>query len=251
MGKHKLAIAVTVFLGTLASVTALRAYGPQAAPQANPTPADVFAATDLEFRALYAGGRAATLEKIDPLIVVELDNLILYHKGKRTEAKVIPPLYHRLKVVSHIPLAIYVSLAPYGTMPIDDDRLGRLRTFNARVAAVQAVAGSDPASMRSKFGDRGRSLSTVALCWTVRLSAGKYDPAELQALTRAAGPIVLANASDAAKAEIDAYHAQITAWRRDIPPGDWSGSAWSSWASRWPANTMSPFSTLRATWFAG
>ena len=42
-----------------------------------------FALADLDFRGLYAGGRAATLAKIDPLIVVELDSLILLHDGQR------------------------------------------------------------------------------------------------------------------------------------------------------------------------
>ena len=54
------------------------------------------------------------------------------------------------------------------------------------------------------------------------LPPGKYNPAELQALTSAAGPIVLANAGDAARAQIDAYHAQVAAWRREMPPGVWN-----------------------------
>ncbi len=168
-----------------------------------------------------AGGRAATLAKIDPLIVVELDNLILIHEGRRTEVKVIPPLYHRLKAVSHIPLAIYVGLAPYGNMPIDDDRLGRLRMFKTRVAAV--LESLDRSGFDAEQRRRSRSLlerSSVFL--EGMLSARKCDPAELKALTRAAGPVVLANASDAARAQIDAYHAQVAAWRRDLRPGDWS-----------------------------
>ena len=122
---RRLAIAVTAFSGLVVGVSVLRASAPQAPPQASPAPTDAFVAADLDFRSIYAGGRAATLDKIDPLIVVELDNLILIHGGRRTEAKVIPPLYHRLKAVSHIPLAIYVGVAPYGTMAIEGDRLGK------------------------------------------------------------------------------------------------------------------------------
>ncbi len=184
-------------------------------------PPDAFADADLDFRSLYAGGRAATLARIDPLIVVELDNLILIHDGRRTEVKVIPPLYHRLKAVSHIPLAIYVGLAPYGNTALDAERLGRLRTFKARVTAV--LEALDQSGFNAEQIRRSRSL--LERCGALLdgvLSAGKYDPVALKALTRAAGPIVLANASDAARAQIDAYHAQIATWRRDLRPDDLS-----------------------------
>jgi predicted ester cyclase len=214
------AIAAIVVSGLLACGTVLRGYDPQTPPPAHATPADAFALADLDFRGLYAGGRAATLAKIDPLIVVELDSLILIHDGRRTEVKVIPPLYHRLKAVSHIPLAVYVSLAPYATMPLEAERLDRLRTFRTRVVAVLEAfdqSGFLPAqSQRSRLIlERCRAFLDGVL------SAGKYDPAELQALTRAAGPVVLANVGDAARAQIDAYHAQVAAWRREMPPGVW------------------------------
>jgi hypothetical protein len=214
------AIAAIVVCGLLASGTVLRGYDPQTPPPVNATPADAFALADLDFRGLYAGGRAATLAKIDPLIVVELDSLILVHDGRRTEVKTIPALYHRLKAVSHIPLAIYVSLAPYGAAPLDAERLDRLRTFRTRVAAV--LEALDQSGFLPAQSQRSRVM--LARCRAFLdgvLSAGKYDPAELQALTRGAGPVVLANVGDAARAQIDAYHAQVAAWRREIPPGVW------------------------------
>ena len=214
------AIAAIVVFGVLACGTVLRGYHPQIPPAATAAPADAFALADLEFRGLYAGGRATTLAKIDPLIVVELDSLILIHDGRRTVVKVIPPLYHRLKAVSHIPLAIYVSLAPYGAMPLDAERLDRLRTFRTRVIAV--LEALDQSGLHPEQSQRSRVI--LARCRTFLdgvLSAGKYDTAELQALTRAAGPVVLANAGDAARAQIDAYHTQVAAWRREMPPGVW------------------------------
>jgi hypothetical protein len=33
---------------------------------------------------------------------------------------------------------------------------------------------------------------------------------------------VLANADDASRAQIDAYHARVSAWRRELPPEEWA-----------------------------
>jgi hypothetical protein len=218
---RRLAIGVTAFTALVVGVNVLRAYTPQAAPPAKSAPADAFAAVDLDFRAIYAGGRAATLAKIDPLIVVELDNLILVHNGRRTGVSVIPPSYHRLKAVSHIPLAIYVGLAPHGNAPIDDNRLRRLRAFKARLTAV--LESLDRSGFNAEQTRRSRSLlEQCGVFLDGVLSLGKYDPAALNALTKAAGPVVLANVGDAARAQIDAYHAQINAWRSELQPGDWS-----------------------------
>jgi hypothetical protein len=214
-------ITVAIVAGVFPFLSALWAYDPQAPPQVNLEPLDAFAEADLDFRSFYAGGRAVTLRRLEPLIVVEMDSLILIHDGRRTEVKVMPPLYHRLKAVSHIPLAMYVALAPYGNVRLDDDRLSRLRTFKARLAAL--LESLDRSGFSAEQSRRcGSVLQRSSALLERVLSEGKYEPAELKALTRAAGPIVLANANDAARAQIDAYHTQVAAWRRACPAGEWS-----------------------------
>jgi hypothetical protein len=181
---------------------------------------DAFEEADLEFRSLYAGGRAAKLARLGPLVLVEMDNLIMIRSGQRTEAKAIPTIYHRLKAVSHVPLALYVALAPYGDAPLDEERLAHLRTFKAKIDAV--LASMDGAGFAPDQDSRSRKLlKRCAEFLDGVLTAKAYDLAELIRLTRQAGPIVLANAADAAKAQIDAYHTRMAAWRRDIPAEEW------------------------------
>src|SRR5262249_30248401 len=43
----------------------------------------------------------------------------------------------------------------------------------------------------------------------------------LIAFTRKLGPLVLANAADAARAEIDSLHKQVTAWKAEMTPQEW------------------------------
>ena len=54
------------------------------------------------------------------------------------------------------------------------------------------------------------------------MADGRYKASDLKVLTRSAAPVVLANADDAARSQIDAYHAQVAAWRRQMPEGEWS-----------------------------
>jgi hypothetical protein len=181
---------------------------------------DAFQQIDLDFRALYSSGRAATLERLSPVIVVEMDQLILIRNGMQTGVELIPPLYHRLKAVTHIPLALYVGLAPFGDAPLNDDRLGRLREFRGRIEAVVKVL--DEAGFSPEQLARSRTMieRSTALLDGV-LAKRTYDPAELILLTRAMAPLVLAHAADAARAQIDAYHAQVMLWRRQIPADEW------------------------------
>jgi hypothetical protein len=181
---------------------------------------DPFDEADMEFRALYERGRAATLARLGPIIVVELDDLVLVRNGKRVATKTIPSRYHRLKSVSHMPLAIYVALAPFGDAVPDEPRRAGMQALRKRIAGILESlpdSGFDADQL-------ARSRSLLARCSTFLdnvLDSGKYSAAELNSLTRAAGPIVLANAADAAKAQIDSYHACVSTWRREIPADEW------------------------------
>lgn len=212
MDLRQAGLAIALFL-------AARAANAQQAPPA--AAADAFAEADLEFRTLYAGGRAATLAGFGPVIVAERDELVLIHKGKRAEATAIPPVYHRLKAASHVPLAIYVTLAPYGDKPLDQGRRDALARFNTRIAAV--LGALDQAGFSEPQAARCRTLleRCVGFLEPV-LSSGHYDPSALRALTRFAGPIVMANVSDAARAQIDGYHACIKSWRKSMPAEEWA-----------------------------
>ncbi len=191
------------------------------ARQAAPVTRDAFEEADLEFRSLYAGGRAATLAQLGPVIVVEIDRLVLLRNGTRADVTVIPPLYHRLKAISHIPLGIYTALAPHAERRLDETRQAQLRQFRSRIA--DALKLLDQSGFNVEQVSRSRTLLQRCGAFLDQvLEQGHYEIADLKALTRFAGPIVMVNAGEAARAQIDAYHAQVLAWRRDVPREDWA-----------------------------
>src|SRR4051794_38681755 len=173
------AYSAAIASGLLLCLSALRADERDRPEVANPAVADAFEEADLAFRDLYSRGRAATLARLGPVIVVEGDNLVLLRDGRRTEVGAIPPLYHRLKSVSHIPLALYVALAPFGDAPLDGEQLARLRSFRAR---VQGVAVSlDRSGFSPEQVTRSRTLLDRCTAFIDRVLAdGGYKAADLR-----------------------------------------------------------------------
>ena len=47
--------------------------------------------------------RKAILAHADPILIASGDDLVLLHKGRRTEVKVMPDFYHDLTTIAHAP----------------------------------------------------------------------------------------------------------------------------------------------------
>ncbi|HLY16716.1 MAG TPA: hypothetical protein VKR61_05805, partial [Bryobacteraceae bacterium] len=77
------------------------------------------------FRAAYADAKIRVLASSSPTLIVNGDNFSLLRDGRRVEANVAAPIYDPVKTIAHIPLAIYVILAP-GDEALNDDRLKTL-----------------------------------------------------------------------------------------------------------------------------
>jgi hypothetical protein len=172
------------------------------------------------FRVAYAKARQEILRQGGPVILTSGDNVVLLRDGKRTEVRVVPENYHTLKAVAHIPLATYALLAPYDEGELSEPRLKDLQSYRSQLdGTFKALEGHLPEAML------GRQQQIIAaaqqfLDGVLERKALKHD--ELIAFTRKMGPLVLANAADAARAEIDALHKQVSAWKADMTPQEWN-----------------------------
>ncbi|MCK6451571.1 MAG: hypothetical protein L6R19_12060 [Alphaproteobacteria bacterium] len=81
------------------------------APALAQTPDDALKTLNAAARDAYVHGRDAMAARVSPVIVVHFDDLVLERGGKRSRETFTPPLYHRLKSVSHIPLGTVALLA--------------------------------------------------------------------------------------------------------------------------------------------
>lgn len=185
------------------------------------TPQDALGQLNVTARAAYADGRAALLARTSPVIVVAFDELILLRDGKETRDPFTPPLYHQLKSVAHLPLGLVTLLLPETPGARDGawkQRLAELRERGAAAdAAIDNFAFTAPQKARQRriIADSLRFIDGV-------LATGAPSPAALDGFARSVGPALLANATDAGRAQLDALHALVQRYKREMTPEEWS-----------------------------
>ena len=232
-------------LGLLASF--LMSSGEQASAQVTPPPAtpskaDPLLSLNNASRAFYTRAKATALEHHGPVIIVSGDDLILRKGSTRTQVRVIPEIYHTLKAVAHVPMAIDVALAahtqdpfqndserspfeepekPKPEPPLPDDLVQELRDYRALLPAAEArvvTAGLNPEQ-------RERQKAILAACKAFLdsvIAKKQCTTDERTSFTRKMNPPVMANAADAARAALDAIHLQVTEWKKQMKPEEWN-----------------------------
>ena len=172
------------------------------------------------FRAAYADARSRVLASSGPTLIVNGDNFALLRDGRRVEANVGAPIYDPVKTIAHIPLAIYVTLTP-GDGALDDDRLKTLTGL--RKLIPPAEASLDTLKLSAATLARQKRIVAASVAFLDDVAGGrKFGRSSLLAFTRRMAPLVMENVTEAARAQLDATHAQVSAWRRDLSPREWN-----------------------------
>jgi hypothetical protein len=171
------------------------------------------------FRTTYAMAKARHLT--GTVIVINGDRaLLLRPQAKMAEAVIRPPLYHRLKAVDHVPLALYLALEPLGKGPLPQERRAR---FTALQALAEAAMAGLPKTFQGPVLQRQRRiLDHCLLLLEELLRVGKVTPARLAAFASEQAPLLLANAKDAADLELEALHREVSLWRKGMEPAAWN-----------------------------
>ena len=168
----------------------------------------------------YRYGRQLHLERTSPMIVVAFDDLVLIREGRRETVTYTPPLYHRLKSIAHLTLGIHGAARPWVGGPFDAS--ARTHLQQVRDAARNVDGALEALALPPERIDRQRRLLTAGIAQIDRLLArGTVDGAELVAYGRAVAPLLLANAYDAARVQLDGLHAAVERWRAGIGEAEW------------------------------
>lgn len=173
------------------------------------------------FRAAYRRAKEADLARGGPVILAVGDSLVLRRGAARQEVRYTPAVYHMLKMVAHVPLALDVLLATHeGTAEVDAAALDELRRIRGLIDAASPAletSGLSPeqlARARVMFAASRGFLDTV-------VQARKCSRDERVAFARQMNPLVMKNAAEAARAELDGMHARVSAWRREMSDAEW------------------------------
>ena len=187
---------------------------------AGPVQSPALTALNNAFRAAYADAKSRVLASSGPTLIVNGDNFTLLRDGRSVEANVGTTIYDPVKTIAHIPLAIYVTLTP-GDGAVDDDRLKTLAGL--RELIPPAEASLDTLKLSAATLARQKQIVAAALTFLGDV-AGRRKVARsvLLAFTRGMAPLVMENVTEAARGQLDATHAQVSAWRRDLTPQEWN-----------------------------
>jgi hypothetical protein len=215
----RLAAAIGV-LATVASSVDRGAF----AQVANPTTAsttDPLQTLNNASRVFYAQAKATALEHHGPVIIVVGDDLVLRNGKTRVQVRVIPEVYHTLKAIAHVPMAIDVALAAhFEEKSLSDEFIQELRDYRDLLPAAEtrlAKAGLNPEQL-----DRQKAI--LASCTEFLdsvIAKRQCTDAERTAFTRRMNPLVMANAAAAAREQLNALHRQVSQWTSGMNLDEW------------------------------
>jgi hypothetical protein len=187
---------------------------------AGPVQPAALTALNNAFRSAYADARSRVLASSGPTLIVNGDNFALLRDGRRVEANVGTPVYDPVKTIAHIPLAIYVTLTP-GDGAVGDDRLNTLARL--RQLIPPAEASLDSLKLSAATLARQKRIVAASLAFLDDVAGErKFERSLLLKFTRSMSPLVMENVTEATRAQLDATHAQVSTWRRDLSPREWN-----------------------------
>lgn len=217
-GKSHRMIGFALLLAGLAGAAIGQAPAP---PQTAPA-SDPLNALNETFRAAYRRAKEATLAHAGPVILLEGDNVVLMRGPQRLEVPYTPAVYHVLKMVAHVPLALDVILAPHaGDDTLNDAFVAELLRYRELMGQAEPTLtnqGLEPeplARSRKIFAECRAFLDSV-------VQARRCPREERIRFARRMTPMVMKNVGEAARAELDALHARITAWRAEMTAEEWN-----------------------------
>lgn len=180
---------------------------------------DPLAELDDLFHALYADRRAAIQDELGPSLIQIDDELILRLRGERMVGPARTRRYHDLKMLCHLPLAIYLAVdgRDAGLDSAARKQLEKLRKLAASTAERLAERDLDAAQQT-----RNHALIAASIaCIDAVLADDPAPVATVTAYLRAQLPELGRNFRDAARDQLETMHATFSAWAARMTPDEW------------------------------
>ncbi|MCY0989224.1 hypothetical protein OV203_18950 [Nannocystis sp. ILAH1] len=183
-------------------------------------PSDPIAQLNDAFLEAYAARQRAVLAELGPSVAQVDDTLYLRIDGRRSVGPARTRLYHQLKAICHVPLALQTILGDEGGS-LDEDARGQLQELSRRtdpVVEAIAEAGLD----RTQLERQRRLLDASRRFIAEVLSANGVTGPTLVAFLRGQMDDIRANIADAARDQLHTTHATFSAWVADMTPEQWT-----------------------------
>ena len=138
--------------------------------------------------------------------------------------RVIPGIYHSLKAVDHVAFGVYlrvVGFAGEADSSVPEDSLEELKKYKDGVGKAEAAlerAGFLPGQLSRQREILSKSKSYLDEV----INVGSARRKGLIEFARSVRPLLLANANDAAVAQLEMTHSAVMRWKKRIPPEEWN-----------------------------
>lgn len=194
---------------------------PASAPPSTPAVASPLLELNGRFRKIYADAKLAELQRLGPVVVADGDALKLERHGKIVASATIKPvLYHYLKAMCHLPLALFVMLHADTDKPLLPSRVEELQSLRAPLAALSSALPT--CGFSAVQLERERAIANACTRFVDgAISERRVTSATLSAFIRHVTPPVMDNADDAARVELDALSETMRDWRHLMTPQEW------------------------------
>lgn len=184
---------------------------------------------DTFFQQTYSASGAAL--RPSPIVIIEDDFIVLLYNGQRIIEAADSMVYHNLKMVSHIPLTIFMAVLPtlYGTnatLALPAATVATLKTYKGLVEASLANVDANPAQ-RFNPTQFERQMSIFNACiafMSAAIESGTCSYPSLANFTHSLLPQIVANLNEAAADSINQMYAVMEKWRTTVvAAADWPG----------------------------
>ena len=170
--------------------------------------------------AIYQDAKRRFLDQADPVIVAGFDTILIRHRGTARQVGQTPAPYHLLKTIDHVPRSLWAAVRPANDgLDREEAWRGKLTELRPRIATVLDAmprAGLSPAA-----ANRGEHTLRSALLLIDRyLAQGRPSQDQLQRDLRPLAPALLADASEAATARLDAIDRDLRPWWDALSPAE-------------------------------
>lgn len=183
-------------------------------------PSDPLAQLNDGFLEYYAARQRVTLAELGPAVALIGDTLYLRMSGRRHVGPARTRLYHELKTICHVPLAIQAIVGDAGGSMNDTARANLIELRRRTLAVVDTLGerGLGPEQLARQRRLLAESLDFIAAV----LDVDAVHPHALRAFLRAQMPDIRENIEEAARDQLQTMHATFGAWVKLMNPREWA-----------------------------
>lgn len=181
---------------------------------------DPLADLNQAFRDAYAEAREQLMAAAHPVVIVDGDDLVLRTEGPPRRATAVPKIYHEIKAIGHIPLALFLlTRGPDGLLTPQ-----QLEALSNYAKKLEWLRRTDlPSTWPRHLLSRSNQIINESKTYLTQCIESKSISTEKRsAYARAMSGLVLESTEDAARAQIEGLHKQMMEWKKEVPPGEWA-----------------------------